>query len=64
MSTYKFIRAAELSKILGINRQTIYKLTRQGKIPFLQVGGTYLYDVEKILGTDGKAEIERGVAQL
>ena len=56
MKSKKLLRAKELAEVLGINSQTVYKLTRQRKIPFVLVGGSYRYDVDEVTGQNKKDE--------
>lgn len=48
----KFLKAKEVSKLLGILLRTIHRLSKQGKIKSIKVGGRWLYprsEMEKYL---------------
>ena len=42
------INAKDLAEMFKLNRQTIYRLTRQGKIPYIKVAGSIRYNKETI----------------
>jgi excisionase family DNA binding protein len=44
----KFITVAELAEYLGYNKQTVYNLVNQEKVPYLKPNGKLLFDVEAI----------------
>ena len=48
----ELLKAKEIATWLKLDRQTIYRLTKDGKIPHLRLGktGTIRYDREKING--------------
>jgi excisionase family DNA binding protein len=40
--------AQEIAKELNFNIQTIYRFTKQGKIPYIKLGGAIRFDKEAI----------------
>ena len=50
----RFIKAAEVSRILGLSPTTIRTAIRNGDIPGIRVGGSYLVEreaLERLLAT-------------
>jgi excisionase family DNA binding protein len=45
MPQLNFVTANELAKIMKIQVDTIYKLTRAGKLKHVKLGGTLRYDL-------------------
>lgn len=44
----ELVTAKELAAILRRSTRTIYRMTHEGEIPFLQAGRGYLYDPEAV----------------
>jgi len=42
------IKAKDLAKLLNVNTYTVYRLTKEGKIPCIRFAGTIRYSKEKI----------------
>lgn len=55
MALRPFLNASEVARALNVSRHTVYKWTRNGSIPFVQVGKSTRYRrsvVERLLGTE------------
>jgi predicted DNA-binding transcriptional regulator AlpA len=48
---YNIIKEKELSKRIGISKVTLHKYRKQGKIPFIQIGRSILYDYNEVMET-------------
>ena len=44
----KLLKVNEVSEILGLKVSTIYKYTMSRKLPFIKLGGSLRFDIEKI----------------
>jgi excisionase family DNA binding protein len=42
------LRASELAKILSTSKMTIYRLVKQGAIPYFRVGGLIRFDPQAV----------------
>lgn len=45
----KLLKAAELAEKLNLNTETIYRLTKAGKIPHVAVGRSKRYDLAAVM---------------
>ena len=45
----KYLTIPQLAKILGLSRQRVHQLVREGKIPAEKVGNTYIIIEQEIL---------------
>lgn len=45
----EWLTADELSRMIRIDRQTIYRMCKSKQIPYAKFGYTYRFDKEKIL---------------
>lgn len=48
MSDNKYLTAEESAQILGLSRVTLYKLSREGKLSTIKIGGNVLFPKEEI----------------
>ena len=48
---YNIITEKELSERLNITKVTLHKYRKQGKIPFIQIGRSILYDYNEVMET-------------
>lgn len=56
MSTKELLTAHELAALLGLSVETIWRYTREGKIPFLEIGSKqYRYQKQDVLDSLAKA---------
>ena len=56
----------ELAEFLKVSRDTVYRLTQQGKIPGTKVGNQWRFSKARILewlGSSGKEVIEKEITQ-
>lgn len=45
----RLMKTKELAKALGLHRNTIDHLRRTKQIPYLKMGGTFLYDLATVI---------------
>ena len=43
------MKAAALAEYLDVHRATVYRLAQTGKIPFITIGNTMRFNLEKVL---------------
>jgi excisionase family DNA binding protein len=55
----QLMKLGELAEYLRFPRHTIYKLLRQGGIPFLKVGSEYRFDRDEIDKWTAQQQINR-----
>lgn len=46
----RFLRAEEVSRVLGVDRSTVYRMAESGRLPALKVGGQWRFSAEQIAG--------------
>lgn len=45
----KIVDTKEILKVLGISETTLIRLKNKGKIPYIKIGGTHRYDVDRVI---------------
>ena len=60
----RFIKAAEVSRILGLSATTIRTAIRNGELPGIRVGGSYLVEREGLERLLAEAGPERHTATV
>ena len=60
LSFPKFVRPAELSKLLSVSPRTIRQWQSSRLIPFYKIGKTVLFDLEKVQVTIDQFERKAG----
>ncbi len=48
-TTPRIVDAKELQEILGISEASLIRYKKKGIIPFLKIGGSYRYNVDRVL---------------
>lgn len=48
MSTSPLRTAVEIASILRVHLNTVYAMTKTGRIPAIKAGRRYLYDLERV----------------
>lgn len=60
--TTKLLTAQELADILRVEKDTVYRWTRAGKIPSIRLGGRrFRYELQAVLACDHFRRSEGGV---
>jgi len=49
-SAQRFLRAEEVSRVLGVDRSTVYRMAESGRLPAMKVGGQWRFSAEQIAG--------------
>jgi excisionase family DNA binding protein len=49
-SAPRFLRAEEVSRVLGVDRSTVYRMAESGRLPAMKVGGQWRFSAEQIAG--------------
>lgn len=58
MQEEKLLNAQELAVALGLSQETIYRRTREGSIPYHEIGGAYRFLLSEIIAAT-KREMNR-----
>jgi excisionase family DNA binding protein len=58
MPTPPLRTAGELASILRVHLNTIYAMTKTGRIPAIRAGRRYLYDLEQVFAALGAKEVQ------
>jgi len=45
----EYLTATAMAKVLCVNRMTVMRLAKRGKIPFIAVGSTYRFDRDAVI---------------
>jgi excisionase family DNA binding protein len=48
LNTNKLITPAELAEILSLSKQSVYRLTENGELPFYKIGGSLRFKAKDI----------------
>ncbi|MGE3062816.1 MAG: helix-turn-helix domain-containing protein [bacterium] len=54
-----YLTIEELAELLSVNKKTIYKMVKEGSVPFIKVGKQYRFDSQEVIDSmkKGKAPI-------
>lgn len=44
-----YVRPGELAERLGVSRETVRRMAREGRIPFIRIGCSVRFNVEQVL---------------
>jgi excisionase family DNA binding protein len=44
-----YVRPGELAERLGISRETVRRMAREGRIPFIRIGTAVRFNVDEVL---------------
>ncbi|MFH1783602.1 MAG: helix-turn-helix domain-containing protein [bacterium] len=61
MKNKEFLSIAELAKIMGISRISVFKKVKSGEIPSIKIGRSYAIDREDIPALSGKTSKKKAL---
>lgn len=59
-----FVSTRKASELTGVSAQLLYKLCKEGKIPYIRLGNKFLFDVEQLreaLRSEALAAVTQGI---
>lgn len=59
-----FVSTRKASELTGVSAKLLYKLCKEGRIPFIRLGNKFLFDVEQLreaLRSEALAAVTQGI---